>query len=201
MVQKQATGAERSATSAKVQRPIVPVVQLRERKRQRPGVVRQKRKTVKAVKRRKARRSPEDFLKPPALPWDEQIKRFRERTRILGPDPKGRLRLALRKLNADPMLRLGYTANVPAVPGIEAPQPVVPPVFERYSAIDKDSDGNISRREYLRARSRLLPAGSAGDARRRSHRARLNSRFRGVDRNNDGRITPRELEGLRNLRF
>ncbi len=199
--QSQAPKGTSSATKAEINRPLVPVPQVRKRKRPRLRMTQPKGKKVKTAKRRKARRAPEDILKPPALPWDEQIKRFRERSRILGPDPQERLRLALRELNADPMLRLGYTANIPATPAIEAPQPVVPPVFEFYSEMDKDGDGNISRQEYIGARSRIVSAGPAGDTRRRSHMARLKSRFRGVDSNNDGRISPEELEGLRNLRF
>ncbi|MHA1108842.1 MAG: hypothetical protein ACTSQV_06970, partial [Alphaproteobacteria bacterium] len=194
--------AGRSFVTPMLERPLVPMPELRKRKRPRARLVQPKRKKVKTVKRRRARIAPDAHLRgPQELPWEAEIKRFQERSRILGPDPQARLRIALRRLNADPMLRLGYSANVPQMPHEETPKPVVPPIFEQFSAMDRNGDGDISRGEYMSARTRLLPAGPTGDSRRRSQSARLNSRFRGVDSNKDGRITPEELEGLRNLRF
>lgn len=185
--------------------PTVPVPEIRERSRLRrryvlPAVPGAKKK--KKTRRRAVRRAPEFFIGgAPVLPWEEEIKRLRARSRITGPDPHARLKLALRKLYADPMLRLGYSANPSAMPKAEAPALKVPPVFDIYIGMDGNRDGAISRTEYFAARLRFLPAGRKGDARRRAQMARLKSRFRGVDLDNDGRITAQELESLVNLRF
>jgi hypothetical protein len=191
------------ATSQNVAGPLAPLPKMRKRSRLRPRFVQPRRRSATKAKPRKAPRQPE-FLRrgPLELPWEKEIRRFRQRAEGLwGPDPKERLRIALRKLNADPMLRLGYTANVLALPEAKAPEPVVPPVFDRYVRIDANGDGEISRQEYMRGNARFITVGPRGDARRRAYTLRLRSRFRGVDRNNDGRITPQELEGLQNLRF
>lgn len=190
------------ATSQNFAGPLAPLPKMRKRSRLRPRFVQPRRRSASKAKPRKAPRQP-DFLRrgPVELPWEKEIRRFRQRAERLGPDPTERLRIALRKLNADPMLRLGYTGNVLAPPEAKAAEPVVTPVFERYIGIDANGDGEISRPEYMRGNARFIAVGPRGDARRRAYTARLKSRFRGADRNNDGRITPQELEGLRNFRF
>lgn len=162
------------------------------------------------VKRRTVRRTPARLgtphLGPLVLPWDAEVKRFRQRSgRLLGPDPQARLDQALRKLNQDPMARLGYSANVPQSrdpeAGPAAAAPAAPPAFDRFSGMDRDRDGAISRQEYMSARSRFFPAGRTGATRRRAVTARLKARFRRMDSNRDGRITAEELESPGDLRF
>lgn len=203
VAQTQQPAAGAAATSQNLAGPLAPLPKMRKRSRLRPSFMQPRRRSAKKVKPRKPPRQP-DFLRrgPPELPWEKEIRRYRRRTANLwGPDPTERLRIALRKLNADPMLRLGYTGNVLARPEAKAPQPAVAPVFDRYTGIDANRDGEISRPEYMRGNARFIGVGPRSDARRRAYISRLRSRFRGVDRNNDGRITPQELEGLRNFRF
>ncbi len=62
-------------------------------------------------------------------------------------------------------------------------------------------DGYITRSEYLNGQSRPARAGAHGSARRNSHRSRLNSRFRAIDRDCDGKLSAGGLESMRNRRF
>lgn len=140
----------------------------------------------------------------PTLPWDAALKRFNDRStrQLRGPDPVERFDLSLRKLNQDPMMRLGFPAN-PALPAEgEAGDAVPPPpAFDLYSGLDRDRDGAISKSEYFQGRTRALPAGPRGAAMRKVQRQRLESRFRSADRDGDGKISPEELEELQNHRF
>ena len=71
----------------------------------------------------------------------------------------------------------------------------------RYDRLDANRDGFITRSEYISGRTRPTRAGAYVGRRRGSHRSRLKSRFRAADRDRDGKLSAKELNGMGNRRF
>jgi hypothetical protein len=131
---------------------------------------------------------------PEAFSWERKTNQLLQPTKINRLDRAQRVRNRdLRQLNL-PKNRI-FGSNTEA---IAAPQS---PDLTRYSRLDSDRDGSISRSEYLTGRSRPVRAGASGATRNNSRQSRLHSRFRAADRNRDGRLSASELQNVRNRRF
>lgn len=151
--------------------------------------------------------------KPYVPPWDKALRRFYERELqrlnereklLLRPDPYARSERAVRRLYDEYIRKLGLPENRPIQTDPAGTEPAAPPPLpDEVLALDSDHDGVVTRREYMehRFRHRPVAAGPAIEARRRSYQGRASSRFNGVDRDGDDRLTTEELRGVRDPRF
>lgn len=137
---------------------------------------------------------------PILMPWERKLRDFYRRQNPRLPDTG--TDEALRKINKDPLARLGYEPMQPppAAPENTAPEELgfTAPGVAR---LDSDRDGSISREEYFRGRDRTFMAPDENPTRRRVYLERLDSRFRYADRDNDGQVSPAELGEIPNARF
>lgn len=67
--------------------------------------------------------------------------------------------------------------------------------------LDTNRDGFVSRSEYFSGRQRNTVAGSQGTSRALARQRRFDSRFRGADRNGDGKLSPTEIDAMKGRRF
>lgn len=118
------------------------------------------------------------------------------------PDPLAERDRAIKRLFGDPGRRVG----LPPQPNLNQPGEAAPPPAEltlptEVQRLDRNHDGAVSRDEYFRGRTRMVPVGPAGDARQRQLQERLDSRFRDADRDRSGTVTPQELDQYGSPRF
>ncbi len=147
------------------------------------------------------------------LPWERSLQRYYDRERMArqrGANPLSGLRTValdrrralLRRFYDNPARALRLPANVrPRASATGAP-PLAPLVFAPVvSLLDVNGDGAVSRREYFGVRARGFRAGARGSVRARRWNRRLAARFRALDSNRDGRVTPDEVTPYPNARF
>jgi hypothetical protein len=151
----------------------------------------------------------------PAQPFsvDGQLQRYNRQQTL--PDPVRQRdeaeRDRLKRLGLpyfDPATpKTGTTGNQATPPGAPAggigvtASPALRDLDRNYSRHDANRDGVITRQEYLGSQGRTRPSPLRNTFRERTFQERADSRFRANDRNRDGRITPDELQDLRNPRF
>lgn len=138
-----------------------------------------------------------DPLAPKASPADKRLKKFFNRG-----VPQTKADRAARRLFQDPLRKLGLPENRLNNPNPSTAPGATVPVFEPGVArLDADRDGSVSRTEYFQGRTRLVSPGRNAGQRTRSHRRRLDSRFRQADVNGDGMVSPAELKARGGARF
>jgi len=133
------------------------------------------------------------------MPWEKNLQKFLRRQNLALPSTT--TDRVLRRLNRDPMARLGYEANRPPP---SAPQSTVPvgPTFEPgVSQLDTNLDGSVSRDEYFRGRDRRFAIGDKSPTRRRVYLQKLDSRFGYADQDGNGKVSPEELSTVPGARF
>ncbi len=108
----------------------------------------------------------------------------------------------IRARNEANLKKLGLQSNK-RLPGIENRSMEASGTvgLNRFSNLDADRNGGISREEYMSGRFRLPRFGKVGSLKRRYYKSKLVSRFRAADLNNDGSISAQEISKLRNPRF
>ncbi len=124
----------------------------------------------------------------------------RKTNRLLRPNPIDRLDRAHRVLNRD-VGKLNLPKNRNFGSAAEAVAAAPSSNAARYARLDSNRDGFISRGEYLAGRSRPVRAGAIVRTRHGWRQSRLQSRFRAADRDRDGKLSVKELDGIRNRRF
>jgi hypothetical protein len=144
---------------------------------------------------------------------DGQLQRYSRQPALPDPirDREAAERERLRRLGLpyyDPEAAKAATKTAPgAVPGgvgataSPSQSPTLRDLDRNYSRHDSNRDGVISRGEYLNSRARVTPPAARNTFRERIFQERAASRFRANDRNGDGRLSPDELQDLRNPRF
>lgn len=149
--------------------------------------------------------------------WERSLDRYYERERRLdelSADPLLGLRTTaldrqsalLRRFYRDPLVALGLPANRPSTPtesetGAPAAMTMPTAFAPGIDLLDSNRDGVITRREYFRGRSRLVPVVLRGSGRARRATERLIAQFRAMDANRDGRVTITEAGIFPNARF
>jgi hypothetical protein len=131
---------------------------------------------------------------PEAFSWE------RKTNQLLQPKTINRLDRAQRVRNRD-LRQLNLPKNRIFGSNTEAIAAPPSPDLARYSRLDSNRDGSISRSKYLTGRSRPVRAGAYGATRNNSRQSRLDSRFLAADRNRDGRLSTSELQSVKNRRF
>jgi hypothetical protein len=142
---------------------------------------------------------------PTPFPVDRQIERYTRQQTL--PDPiRDRERAEQERLK-----RLGLPTYEQPKPGGGAKAkpgdpaavsaPAVPTFDQQYQRRDRNRDGGVSRQEYVNSRMRAMPPQFKNTWREREYRDRVNAQYRAINRNNDRRITPDELQSLPGARY
>lgn len=108
-------------------------------------------------------------------------------------------------LQHDPMKGLGFGSN--AAPDAEggggtADKPLQPDqILPGFTRMDRNGDGLLSRNEYMAGRAPANVPGNSGGGRMQRYDQRLKGMFRSNDLNNDGYVSPQELNRPHDPRF
>lgn len=128
-------------------------------------------------------------------PWEqkgEQLRRANQR------DPMAKIRA--RELKG--FYALGLPSNTKALRKSKSSSRSAAAIgLDRYSRLDSDRNGSISRQEYMAGRARTSRNGVAGNSKQRRYKSRLNNSFRAADSNRDGKISASEIGALGNRIF
>lgn len=131
-------------------------------------------------------------------PWEDRLKKFYNEG-----NPQSEVDAATKRLYEDPMKRLGapenkiFEPNAPQGSTSTPPLTLQPGVLE----LDRNNDGVVSRDEYFQGRTRPMAPQDRYSPRGLRAMERLDSQFRAVDRNHDGKVTPEELKQDGGARF
>jgi len=123
-------------------------------------------------------------------PWEERLRKFYNQG-----NPQEEVDRATKRLYEDPLHRLGEPENRALDPNTPQGTANVPPLTLQPGVLelDRDNDGSVSREEYFLGRGRSMSPQDRYGSRGRRIMERLDSQFRNVDRNRDGKVTPEEL--------
>lgn len=128
-------------------------------------------------------------------PWERKGELLRREAQR---DPMAKIRA--RELKG--FYALGLPSNIKALrKSKSSSQSTASSGLDRYSRLDRDRNGSISRQEYMAGRSRVSRNGVAGKSKQRRYKSRLNNNFRAADSNRDGKISASEIGALGKRRF
>ena len=133
------------------------------------------------------------------MPWEKNLQKFYGRQNPALPSTT--TDRVLRRLNRDPMARLGYEPNRPPPTASQDTAPAAPTFEPGIAQLDTNLDGAVSRDEYFRGRDRRFAIGDNSPTRRRVYLQKLDSRFGYADQNGDGKVSPEELSSIPGARF
>ena len=133
------------------------------------------------------------------MPWEKNLQKFYRRQNLALPSTT--TDRVLRRINRDPMARLGYEENRPPPTASQDAAPAVPTFEPGISQLDTNLDGSVSRDEYFRGRDRSFGISDKTPTRRRVYLQKLDSRFGYADQNGDGKVSAEELSSVPGARF